>query len=570
MYSDIGLGFGDGAGVDRLYFHYNRRTQSLGQPFLQVDAAATSQSHNPFSVQQSTENGRVEHAFYARNAWLTACSGIDSLVVRPTAGGQEPEAASVRLLQLPRQSRDDHAAVSGLLPTLDPRDPDRLFPYVVALRAVHGSIAEHAEDGSLVRIAADSNGRITVAIVAAALDFSLDGMLTLLEGAPDSGEQARRATRRWFETSLGNLEFSSDKPEESAVAAKAAFSLIYNSTLAPGNLAGRVSSFPNRGGYPTHFLWDSCFHNLALEDMEPRLAEDALLLLTDTMRPDGKMAHFLCSTWMRPHASQPPLVGWAAVRLVTKRRSAELAGRLAPPLARNCQWWLRQRMSSRGVLYCDDPLETGWDDTPRLDQGAILPCDMNSYLLLQMRAVAQLYGLAGNSAAAGLWEAEADSFAANIVRELYDEKDNIFRDVLVESGRPLSILTPACFLPLLAGVPLSEEKTRTMIERYLLDENRFFGDVPFPSVAYDEPTYEPGKWWRGPTWLPVAWFMLEILAEYGYTDEHRQAAERLYRTAVADGKISELFNSSTGEGMGNRQQGWTAAIILKLNKLLRE
>jgi hypothetical protein len=36
----------------------------------------------------------------------------------------------------------------------------------------------------------------------------------------------------------------------------------------------------------------------------------------------------------------------------------------------------------------------------------------------------------------------------------------------------------------------------------LLDPARLFGAVPFPSVAYDEPAYRSGQWWRGPTWPP--------------------------------------------------------------------
>jgi hypothetical protein len=32
---------------------------------------------------------------------------------------------------------------------------------------------------------------------------------------------------------------------------------------------------------------------------------------------------------------------------------------------------------------------------------------------------------------------------------------------------------------------------------------------------------------------------------------------------IEDGKISELFNSQTGKGLGREQQGWTAAILLK-------
>ena len=151
-----------------------------------------------------------------------------------------------------------------------------------------------------------------------------------------------------------------------------------------------------------------------------------------------------------------------------------------------------------------------------------------------------------------------------MVELLYDPEENLFKEVLVETGEMLPIKTPACFLPLLAGVPLAEERARDMIERYLLNPKRFFGPIPFPCVAYDEPTHQPERWWRGPTWLPEAYLMLDLLTKYGYDAERRAAAERLYGMIIQDGDIHELFNSQTGQGMGKAQQGWTAAICLRL------
>lgn len=42
------------------------------------------------------------------------------------------------------------------------------------------------------------------------------------------------------------------------------------------------------------------------------------------------------------------------------------------------EWWLAQRMTRYGLIGTSDPLETGCDNTPRLDQGPVLADDMNS------------------------------------------------------------------------------------------------------------------------------------------------------------------------------------------------
>ena len=98
------------------------------------------------------------------------------------------------------------------------------------------------------------------------------------------------------------------------------------------------------------------------------------------------------------------------------------------------------------------------------------------------------------------------------------------------------------------------------------DKNYLFGDIPFPSVAYNEPTYDAAHWWRGPTWMSEAWLMLETLQKFGYQKEYAEAADRLFRMLLADGGMHELFNSRTGEGMGYEQQGWTCATYLALLK----
>lgn len=87
-------------------------------------------------------------------------------------------------------------------------------------------------------------------------------------------------------------------------------------------------------------------------------------------------------------------------------------------------------------------------------------------------------------------------------------------------------------------------------------------DIAF--FARDEPIYQPAKWWRGPVWLPVAYLMLEVLSAHGFHDEREEASRRLLAMVAADGNLRELFNSQTGECLGSLQQGWTAAITLRL------
>jgi len=156
-----------------------------------------------------------------------------------------------------------------------------------------------------------------------------------------------------------------------------------------------------------------------------------------------------------------------------------------------------------------------------------------------------------------------------MVDVLFDPETCLFWDRHVASGEQVRIKTPACFIPLLEDVPVPTADAMRAIEAVLLNPACFFGEVPFPSVAYDEECYDPKTWWRGPTWMPVAYLMLQVLEKRGFASEAAQGRERLYRMLLKDGNLRELFNSKTGEGMGARQQGWTAAICLRLHEELR-
>jgi hypothetical protein len=59
--------------------------------------------------------------------------------------------------------------------------------------------------------------------------------------------------------------------------------------------------------------------------------------------------------------------------------------------------------------------------------------------------------------------------------------------------------------------------------------------------------------------------MTQVLEKTGFRAEAQTARATLYRMLIQDGNLRELFNSQTGEGMGAHEQGWTAAICLRLH-----
>ena len=555
FFSNFGLCFdGAAAQVDSLLLHYNRKTRALWSPFIRFSDQGKAQSTFASAVFSDGETG-FELCFYNTDAFLvTGENGGSARLFCQSDGAlsdcwEAYRAKDTLVLRASSANGDD-------------RDPDPYVPVMCGVRVLRGDLVT---DGGKTLLQPDAAGRLAFCVAMGVLDVSVNRILAVLSGAPRDIAGAKAKLRDWAKLCAGKL---GEAPQDETVRAPyltAVSGLLMNLTKAPGALGGYISAFPSRGGYPTHFIWDSAFQNLAYELMSDDVAKDMLLQLAAGMRADGKIPQFLCSTWARPNFAQPALLGWAARRYAEKHTDdLGFAAVMAETLSKNNEWWLTQRMTRHGLIYCPDGLETGQDDSPRFDGGEVLAVDMNSYLLVQMRAAAYFLRRIGKEARADDWERRADALGKRIVALLYDKDRNLFFDADKETAERKSLVSLSAFLPLWADVPLPREKRRAMIESRLLNKDAFFGEVPFPSVAYNEETYDAGGWWRGPTWMPMAWLMLELLEKEGYPRERAAAAKRLFGMLCRDGVLHELFNSQTGEGLGCDEQGWTAAVFLRL------
>ena len=563
-------------GLHTAWLHYNRRSIPLGgdeAPFLPLPGACTRQRCSPILLDQQGGAMRLRLCAWRDDAWLIELSGAGPFVWHPAR----------HLIDAREHDALTTVGWQGFAATRDPRDPDARVPVAIQLRLLAGR-GERRDEGMLLMPGDD--GRIVLALSVRVLevDFREDLAPRVCE-TPGDFDAGLSQAHAWWRGTLGGLRLADEAaPEDARLIARACAVLLGNLVRGPGLLAGRTALFPNRGGYATHYLWDSAFHCLALRRFAPGLAEDSIRLITANQRPDGKQAHFLCSTWMRPHESQPPLMGWAALGVVRHRlaqgqgeAALAFAREVLPALRRNTQWWLTQRMTPRGLVRCPHPLETGWDDTPRLDQGPVLAVDMNAWVIMQINACAELAGLLGEARAAQVDRYRAAELGATLDAICYDYHHEIHLDAFAEKPGLVQAPSPASFLPLLAGVldrDHDRSRAESIIRRWLLDPARFFGEQPFPSIAYDHPAYIPRPeqrsdgtghaCWRGPVWPNIAWMMVEVLEKFGFATAADQAADRLWRMLRDDGQLCEYFDSRTGEGLGTVEQGWTAAVAIAL------
>lgn len=555
-FSSVGILAKSGeTGLGPLVLHFNRQTRTLFRKLV-----SCSLPYNTVLSDYSQlvcGNGELRLSFFEKNAFTLQICNEDLVSVFC-------EADSFAGKMWFTDESPQGVIIHGYSKNNDARDPDAFVPFCITVKVCKGDL--FTDKGSI--FLRPSGNIILLHVVIECLEIDRARIENRLNAAPDTVEGAVQSTEKWAKSLVPNLALTVPDASQIQKVRFSVLGLLFNLTKAEGNLNRHISAFPSRGTYPTHFLWDTCFQNLAYELFSPSLAKDLLLQNISLQRSDGKYEQFLCSTWSRPHDTQPALIGWAALRLADPSGDVGFIRQVLPSLEKNNRWWLTHRITECGLIYTLSGLETGQDNSPRFDYGPTIAADMNAYLLNQMYVCAELSEMLHNTEKARYWKKEAAAFESKLANLLYDADDKIFYDRRVDTGETLRILSPSGLLPIWAGNVLPEAEAKAAIRKNLLNPAAMFGDVPFPSVAYCDPTYQAEEWWRGPTWMPIAYLMLECLEKYGFKAEKENAAMRLYEIIAADKGLHELFNSKTGEGMGAAQQGWTCAIFIKLLDML--
>jgi neutral trehalase len=129
-------------------------------------------------------------------------------------------------------------------------------------------------------------------------------------------------------------------------------------------------------------------------------------------------------------------------------------------------------------------------------------------------------------------------------------------------------------MPLFAGAATPDRARRT-IETHLMNPNEFWLAYPVASYAKTEPDYYQGSLnkecnWRGSTWAPTNYMIFQGLMRYGFADEAKDLATRLFDMAVVKNPVlREYYNAETGEGLGQtRFWGFTSlyyGMLLEFN-----
>jgi glycogen debranching enzyme len=134
----------------------------------------------------------------------------------------------------------------------------------------------------------------------------------------------------------------------------------------------------------------------------------------------------------------------------------------------------------------------------------------------------------------------------------------------LHNEEPIPVLTPFNLYPLWTGqLP---DHIRDRLIDHLTNPEEFWGNYAIPSVARNDPHYDPETMWRGPVWANINYFFIEALRQVGRPDLADELAEKTLNLVMKHPSIYEYYNAETGEPPPKAADifGWTAAVFIDL------
>jgi glycogen debranching enzyme len=368
---------------------------------------------------------------------------------------------------------------------------------------------------------------------------------------------------------------------------------------------------PSPTAYHWQWLWDSCFHAIALRWVEPDFAKGEIVSLLSGQWEDGRvpnMVHvgknwrldgFIHNTGRDTSGiTQPPIIADAAMRVHAVSPDKAFLEKVYAPLVKYYAW-LRDARERGGCGLIDiyHPWESGIDNSPRWDsifnirrfnrkvfdvrKGLIMlrftgvkydnagmrrvspylvtGIDMNSYYYANLKSMAAMARELGRAADAEDFDRRAQKTKDAIITRMWCAEKQMFGDLIGENSVLSVVPTLFSFMPLWAGI-VEPERAKIMVEQ-LTDEKRFWPKYPVATTDMTHRMFDPKGYWRGTVWINTNWFMIEALARNGFNDLALDLRERTLKMVDAAGGFREYYNPLTGEGLGAKSFGWTSLVI---------
>jgi putative isomerase len=348
--------------------------------------------------------------------------------------------------------------------------------------------------------------------------------------------------------------------------------VMNNNLVEPLGRVSHEAMMPSKVQYVGVWNWDACFHALAFRYIDPVLARDQLRTmlscqLDDGMIPDAVYDEAVVSDIehpLRAEVTKPPIMAWAALKLHETDPDLDFLREIYVPLVRWNAWWFAMNDDDAdGLVQYNHPYSSGLDNSPLWDYGMPVESpDLNTYLCVQMGSLALMAEALGMNVEGAMWRRRAESLVRRMIEDFWDEQAGVFR--ALHDNQPVPVITPFNLYPLWTGqLP---DAIRWRLIEHLSNPDEFGGEFAIPTVARNDPHFEPEKMWRGPIWANINYIFIEALRQVHEDDLARTLMEKTLNMIMNQPGMYEYYHAETGEPPISAADtfGWTAAVFIDL------
>ena len=342
--------------------------------------------------------------------------------------------------------------------------------------------------------------------------------------------------------------------------------------LSPLGSLGFECAAPSKSTYIGIWLWDSAFHSIAYRHINPGLARDQIRAMLAHQLPNGMLPDAIHDEGIVTEidhpffaeVTKPPILAWAAMKIHKTAPDMPFLSEIYASLVRWNAWWFECNDDDRdGLAQYNHPYSSGLDDSPLWDYGMPVESpDLNTYLCIQMQSLAEMAEALGMFEDGSKWRSRAEAIVQRMIDDLWDEVSGLFRATHDEN--PIPVITPFNLLPLWTGhLP---EKICVRLIAHLKNPREFWGERVIPTVARNDPAYDPETMWRGPIWVNINYFFIEALRRVGDDALANELRDKTLNLIMDQAGIFEYYNAETGVPplRAGGMFSWTAAVFIDL------
>jgi len=344
-------------------------------------------------------------------------------------------------------------------------------------------------------------------------------------------------------------------------AALAAY-VLWSATVRPAGFVTRRAVLMSKHWMDKVWSWDHCFNALALASGLPDLGWDQFKLVFDHQDSAGSLPDSVTHSEVLYNFVKPPIHGWALRqlrRLVPQPLGHDELTRVYLQLERWTQFWReRRRVPGQPLSHYQHGNDSGWDNATTFASDRVVEtADLASFLVLQMRELAELAAALGRSDDAARWDAAATEALEAMLAALWTGDRFVAR--AAGTTRTWTSASLLDLMPIVLGTELPDHvrgalagRIRAHLTPYGLATERTTSDH-----------YQADGYWRGPIWAPATILVEDGLRRAGFTELADEISARFRRLCEKSG-FAENFDALSGVGLRDRAYTWTASAYLIL------